>query len=74
MSDLDAAIRARLTEVHPDEVGAALLAVLDLHKPEWNGSKQICWHCVYPMGGDNVDWPCDTMKAIAAALGVSLTG
>lgn len=73
---LDAAIRAKVAEARLKNwttvVETALLAAIDLHKPEWHGSKQICWHCVYPMGGDNVDWPCETATAIAKALGIEV--
>jgi hypothetical protein len=80
--DLDAAVRAWLTPVPTVEPWgewmrrshAALIAVLDLHQPQWNGGKRICWHCVYPMGGDNVDWPCETVESIAKELGVEVAG
>lgn len=57
-----------------EQMQGAIIAALDLHKPEWNGGRRICWHCVYPMGGDNVDWPCETVEEIAKALGIEVGG
>jgi hypothetical protein len=51
----------------------AILAVLDLHKPEWNGGTQICWYCREGGPGyeaEPVAYPCDTVKTIAKALGI----
>jgi hypothetical protein len=56
-----------------DRTAAALLAILDLHKPEWNGGTQICWYCREGGPGceaEPVAYPCETVRAIAAELGV----
>lgn len=83
MTDLDAAIRAKLDRQHStmtidgefvgDITGDwqdALLAVLDLHKPGRPGWG--CDHCDTGDVGCNVsnDWPCPTVKAIAKGLGI----
>lgn len=81
MTDLDAAIRARLDLDEPpadsrdllddwDAMARAILAVLDLHKQYDQYGKPVCGHCVYVQGGDNVAWPCDTLRVIAEKLGV----
>lgn len=56
---------------------AALRAVLDLHRPvEVEPSDTICGGCSFqlPNGryfGKVEEWPCDTVRAVEAALGVS---
>lgn len=85
MSDLNAAIRERLeirdsgdsTGYDPyfvydcELVQAAMFAVLDLHKPIWDG--QRCDHCrdsVPDCGTEPACWPCETIRAIAEKLGI----
>lgn len=54
---------------------AALRAVLDLHRPvEVEPSDTICGDCSFqlPNGryfGKVEEWPCDTVRAVEAALG-----
>jgi hypothetical protein len=53
----------------------ALLAVLDLHNPVRQGAGAKAWlecaHCQNAdWGGPNVDWPCETVEAIAKELGI----
>jgi hypothetical protein len=86
MTNLDAAIRARLAEYDDsmyrtgslwgtEDMQAALLAVLDLHQPVPFGTylgdrpPTDCSECV-AASGVNESWPCPTVRAIAAALGV----
>lgn len=49
---------------------AAFAAVLDLHKPETYGMRQVCEHCI-GSDEDPFDYPCATVKAIARELRVS---
>lgn len=70
-------------DCEPDrERTAALLAVLELHRPEntygvhpdllASGyvAKPWCVHCDFD--GQPLNWPCETVKVIAGALGVEL--
>lgn len=71
MADLDAAIRAELTEYDqgdsPAHLAAAIEAVLDIHTPDLNGD---CGDCL--MADQNrVGYPCPTVLAIARELGLS---
>lgn len=82
MHPVEQAIRA---EIHDDpdggygKAGRAVLAVLDLHKPclrpgrkyEHDPIHYDCDHCQGLGEGGPVDYPCDTVKAIADALGVT---
>jgi hypothetical protein len=81
MPDLDAAIRAKLDDpkqYDENDSGpliAGLLAVLDLHNPVRQGAGAKVWlecaHCQNAdWGGPNVDWPCETVEAIAKELGI----
>lgn len=86
MTGLDQAIRARLDEFCESdmcaEVGkAALLAVLDLHKPRSAGIPKKphiadCSVCmdVGPEVCSPVGYPCETVEAIAEKLGVEADG
>lgn len=86
MADLDTAIRARLDEFCESdmcaEVGkAALLAVLDLHKPRSAGvpTKPHIMDCSVCLDVGTewcspVGYPCETVEAIAKALGVEAAG
>jgi len=49
----------------------AILAAVEVHKPEWNGGTQICWCCREGGPGyeaEPVAYPCGTVTAIAEAL------
>lgn len=77
MTDLDAAIRARLEDFCVSDMcaeagKAALTAVLDLHKPgpATHGHENLCGHCSNPASGHFVHDPCPTVHAIAKALGI----
>lgn len=45
---------------------AALQAVLDLHGPSRKG---ICVECIDDEFAGPAEWPCDTVRAVEAALG-----
>lgn len=92
MTDLDAAIRAKLNserldgfESRPclsvegcdvngfDEMRAALLAVLDLHKRSNNRRLQGCTECSATEVDRDwtvVPYPCPTVRTITEALGI----
>jgi hypothetical protein len=56
---------------------AALTAVLELHKPEpctWSRCDSPRVHRVCGNCGPSVNYPCQTVKVIAAALGVTTDG
>lgn len=75
MHPVDQAIRARLADDpygERDPEASALLAVLDLHNCRsvddlW--SWPTCGHCVSQECPE--EWPCETVKTIADALGVT---
>ena len=84
MTDLDAAIRARLNEFDAsmtatgglwgaEEMRAALVAVLDRHKlnPHPSGLGPYCEVCVGGYEGVS-EWPCQTVKDVARALGIEV--
>lgn len=69
--------------VHGEEVFAplvdAILAALDVHKPEhingYKGAKgwDNCASCRDTnWGGPDVAWPCETVEAMAKALGIEV--
>lgn len=84
---LDAAIRAKLAEWQKfrrqdgtiaegygfDEMRAALVAVLDRHKlnPHPSGLGPYCEVCVGGYEGVS-EWPCQTVKDVARALGIEV--
>lgn len=81
--DLAAQIRKRLENSDPGwwegEMKAALLAVLDVHKPERHSIGAKVWHnCAScrdtDWNGPEVPWPCETVEAIAKALGIEVDG
>jgi len=62
----------------PEELAAALRAVVELHAPvtywrPWVGEPPSCQECLGPLG-DHVAWPCSTIQAIALELGVDGDG
>lgn len=84
MTDLDAAVRARLDEFDAsmtatgslwgtDEMRAAIVAVLDRHKlnPHPSGLGPYCETCVGGYEGVS-EWPCKTVKDVATALGIEV--
>lgn len=85
MTDLESRIRERLGATpHAYRAGhlavqraEALRAVLDIHRIDefWSrpGREESCEGCGVEdaICGDPTPWPCDTVKAIALALGVS---
>lgn len=94
MTDLDAAIRAKLVGFSNDaclggcgceesrcgvygfdEMRAALVAVLDRHKPNPHpsGLGPYCEVCVGGYEGVS-EWPCQTVKDMATALGIEVPG
>lgn len=75
---LDTAIRARLdgfceTDMCAEDGKAALLAVLELHKPMHEVLPE-CSNCFARGDVTNVDYPCPTVRAIAEKLGVEADG
>lgn len=62
MGDLDARLRERLIRGEDD----VILAVLDLHYANEVGNCEQCWSSY-----SYFEYPCDTVKAIADALGVT---
>lgn len=84
MTDLDAAIRARLVLHDSGEATvldmrcaydcettqAALLAVLDLHHPDDCGDCSACTRWEDDMVAHAMEYPCPTLRAIAEKLGV----
>lgn len=74
---VEQAIRAEIgAKCYDDEpVGMALLAVLDLHKPTPDTSyldgRLVCNGCGLTSDEDQWPYPCDTVKAVADALGVT---
>jgi hypothetical protein len=66
----------------PQPFAAAVKAVLELHKPQdtygSSGTKRSYLQCTGcdqgPHYEDDPDWPCSTVLAIAAALGVTTDG
>lgn len=86
MTDLDAAIRERLeirdtgesTDFDPrfvydcELVQGAMLAVLELHRPEAYSRRPFCAHCRESGIGYEgaVPYPCPTVLAIAKGLGI----
>lgn len=86
MTDLDEAIRAKLAAWGDDPCGyatcvvvgwgemrAVLVAVLDRHKPNPHpgGLGPYCEVCVGGYEGVS-EWPCQTVKDIARALGIEV--
>lgn len=78
MSDLHERLLHRLEGAAPDHeerVEAAVRAVVELHKPEPTHpgplSTLVCHGCELDgYDAEHPPWPCWTIKAIAAALGV----
>lgn len=75
---LDQAIRASITNqlelgITYENTANAVLAVLDLHKPDndYPLSGVKCTECEDAYGAEREDYPCDTVKAIADALGIT---
>jgi hypothetical protein len=79
VSALDRAIRERLDAMEikgpPDRTVRALRAVLDVHQPYqfYEDTHDCCGHCDGPEGSPE-EWPCPTVRAIAAALHVEVPG
>lgn len=88
MTDLDAAIRAKLASWGDDPCGyatcvvvgwsemrAAIVAVLDRHKPNPHpsGLGPYCEVCVGGYEGVS-ECPCETVQDIARALGIEVHG
>lgn len=83
MADLDAAIRAKLAldddryygsyyfQYDCEMIQSAVFAVLELHRPIWDGKRcATCVSSVPDCGAEPADWPCDTIEAIAEKLGI----
>lgn len=81
MADLDAAIRAKLAvdtdsyyfEYDCEMIQGAVFAVLDLHKPIWDGKR--CAECTISVpdcGTEPAHWPCATVETIAKGLGIEV--
>lgn len=86
MIDLDAAIRAKLAAPDNGDAGqddwgdhwddyndarAAIIAVLKLHAPIDKGKRAYC-ECQIDDGVIWEHYPCDTVKTVAAALGIEV--
>ena len=75
MPDLAQQIRDRLDtlcqyKAAGPRASAAILAVFDLHVPDWDGR---CPVCVYSWGDEETHrFPCPTVRAIATALGIEV--
>lgn len=95
MTDPAEAIRAKLDEVdaytaghhdlpYADEMRAAIVAVLDLHKPrletfgyEPRTSQRLICSAETHVGGsmnDYTDYPCETVTMLASPFGVEVHG
>lgn len=80
MTDLDAAIRERLAvdedstyfRYDSEMIQAAMLAVLELHRPEAYSRRPFCAHCRESGIGYEgaAPYPCPTVLAIAKGLGI----
>lgn len=81
MTDLDAAIRDRLNKYDrsvldtgsqwgAEEMQAAILGALDIHKRNGPGCCTECWESGPGYEGEPVPYPCPTAPAIAKGLGI----
>ena len=81
MTDLDAAIRKRLALdedstyfcYDSEMIQGAVFAVLDLHRPIWDGERCAeCTTSVPDCGTEPAYWPRATVEVIAKGLGIEI--